>query len=187
MAQTLDGERSPSTILLKGDFSPKLRIYFMAYWTALIACTIVGIVILPIWLVLGPILMRKYHATLRCELTERDVVVGKGLIFRREVTIPLDKIQDISIHEGPLLTAFGLLRLRLETAGQSNAATGRSDADLIGLVNARAVRDRILAQRDVLSSLGQKAPAAVDPERQLLTEIRDSLLRLEERLAATAR
>jgi membrane protein YdbS with pleckstrin-like domain len=185
MAKAPHGERLPSTILLKGEFSPKLRTYFMAYWTALIACTIVGIVMLPVWLVLGPILMRKYHATLRCELTEREVVVGKGLIFRREVTIPLDKIQDISIHEGPLLTAFGLLRLRLETAGQSNAGTGRSDADLIGLTKARVVRDRILAQRDVLSALNHSA-SAKDPSQQLLTEIRDSLLRLEDRLAAAA-
>lgn len=170
--------RTEPFILLKGAFSPKLRIYMFAYATLVVVASIVGILLLPFWLVLGPIWIRRYHGALRCDLTERSVIVAKGLIFRRELTIPLDKIQDISIREGPLLSAFGLLQLRIETAGQSNSATGKSDADLVGLIDARQVRDRILAQRDALTSF-EKQPVAVDSSHQLLTEIRDSLLRLE--------
>ncbi|WP_033922149.1 PH domain-containing protein [Sphingomonas sp. 37zxx] len=171
--------RTEPRILLHGAFSPKLRIYMLAYWTMAVVLTIVGIPLLPFWLVIGPIWIRRYHAALRCDLTERNVIVGKGLVFRRELTIPLDKIQDISIREGPLLSAFGLLQLRIETAGQSNAATGQSDADLVGLIDARQVRDQILAQRDALTSF-EKQPGAIDSSHELLTEIRDSLLRLED-------
>lgn len=175
--------RSEPIILLRGVFSPKLRIYMLAYWTLIVVASIVGILLLPFWLVIGPMWIRRYHAALRCDLTERSVIVGKGLVFRRELTIPLDKIQDISIREGPLLSAFGLLQLRIETAGQSNAATGKSDADLIGLIDARQVRDRILVQRDALTA-GEKEPVATDASRQLLTEIRDSLLRIEGAMGA---
>lgn len=170
--------RAQPTILLQGGFSPKLRIYMFAYWTAIVVLSIVGIILLPLWLVLGPIWIRRYHAALRCDLTERSVIVGKGLVFRRELTIPLDKIQDISIREGPLLSAFGLLQLRIETAGQSNSSTGQSDADLVGLIDARDVRDRILEQRDMLTST-EKEPSVSESGQQVLIDIRDSLLRLE--------
>jgi membrane protein YdbS with pleckstrin-like domain len=170
--------RGAQALVAKGEFSPKLRIYMLAYWTLTLVCSVIGIVLLPIWLVIGPIWIRQYHATLRCDLTERNVVIGKGLLFRKELTIPLDKIQDISIREGPLLTAFGLLQLRIETAGQSNTGTGKSDADLMGLIDARALRDRILAARDGLTA-SVPLPADASPDRQLAIEIRDTLLRIE--------
>jgi membrane protein YdbS with pleckstrin-like domain len=170
--------RGAQSVVAKGEFSPKLRIYMLAYWTLTLVCSVIGIVLLPIWLIVGPIWIRRYHASLRCDLTERNVVIGKGLLFRKELTIPLDKIQDISIREGPLLTAFGLLQLRIETAGQSSTGTGKSDADLMGLIDARALRDRILAARDGLTA-PVPLPADASPDRQLAIEIRDTLLRIE--------
>ena len=170
-------------VLLKGEFSPKLRIYMLAYWGMFFVASVVGIAVLPLWLIFGPLWVRRYHASLRCDLTERSVVIGRGVFFRREMTIPLDKIQDISIREGPLLSAFGILQLRIETAGQSQSSTGKSDADLIGLTNARAVRDRILEQRDALGTPAA-APQPADSQAAILAEIRDTLLRLETRLSA---
>lgn len=174
---------SRQPVLLKGDFSPKLRIYMLVYWGMFFVASLVGIAVLPLWLIFGPLWVRRYHASLRCDLTERSVVIGRGVFFRREMTIPLDKIQDISIREGPLLSAFGILQLRIETAGQSQSSTGKSDADLIGLTNARAVRDRILEQRDALGTPAAASQPA-DAQAALLAEIRDSLLRLEARLSA---
>lgn len=174
-------QRTAPTLLLRGTSSQKLRIYLFCYCTAVIAATVVGIVVLPVWLVIGPYWVKRYHAALRCEVTDRNVVIGKGLLFRRELTIPLDKIQDISIREGPLLSAFGLLQLRIETAGQSSSPGGKSDANLVGLIDARTLRDRILDQRDALAT---PEPAPVDSDRQLLIDIRDALLRIEGQLAA---
>ena len=180
MDETTAGEPS---VLMRGEFSPKLRLYMLAYWGLPFVASVVGLPLLPLWLAFGPLWTRRYFASLRCDLTERSVVIARGVLFRREMTIPLDKIQDISIREGPLLAAFGILQLRIETAGQSNAATGKSDADLIGLVNARAVRDRILRQRDALDARNA-GPPPIDAQTALLTEIRDVLLRLESRLDA---
>ena len=166
--------QAPPDLVLSGSFSPQLRIYLLVLWTIVVVCTVAGIVLLPVWAVVGPIWVRRYHAALRCDLTERSVIIARGLIFRRELTIPLDKIQDISIREGPLLSAFGLLQLRIETAGQSSSPTGTSDADLTGLVDARAVRDRILAQRDLLYVLTVDQIGQTDAAEEfmdLLTEV----------------
>ena len=152
----------------------------------ILIATVAGILLLPFWVFVGGWWASRYHASLSCRLTERSVVIGKGVFFRQELTIPLDKIQDVSIHEGPLLSALGLLRLRLETAGQRSAATGQSEADLVGVMDGRAMRDRILEQRDRLAERGFAAPVAAAPaeggDGAVLGEIRDALLRIEARL-----
>lgn len=175
--------RNEPAVVLDADFSPKLKSYYMLTHTLGLICTIAGILLLPIWVFLGPWWISRYCASLSCVLTERTVVVRKGILFRSEVTIPLNRIQDISLRDGPILRSLGLMRLRIETAGQSTSATGASEADLVGLVDARGARNRILAQRDLL--VEQEDPAGTSPRhhRDVLEEIRDTLQRIE-RMAA---
>ena len=76
-----------------------------------------------------------------------------------------------------------MLGLRIETAGQRNATTGKSEADLIGVENARQVRDLILERRDTLAA--QERPQPIpnnDSALTLLLDIRDSLHRIESKL-----
>lgn len=175
--------------IVEARFSPKLKAYFWINGALILIATVAGIVLLPVWLFVGSWWASRYHASLSCRLTERSVVIGKGVFFRQELTIPLDKIQDVSIHEGPLLSALGLLSLRLETAGQRSAATGKSEADLTGVMDARQMRDQILAQRDRLAERGfagagvTTAPVEAGAgDGAVLGEIRDALLRIEARL-----
>ena len=172
-------EASPE---VEARFSPKLKIYFFAYGALLLCATVAGVLLVPFWLLFGGWWVSRYHAALKCRLTERSVVIGKGVFFRQELTIPLDKIQDISVREGPLLSALGLLSLRIETAGQRSAATGKAEADLVGLVDAKRFRDQILERRDQEASLFSPKTRHIDPQQGLLIEIRDSLLRIESRL-----
>ena len=162
-------------------FSPKLRVYFFLSSTLTLIVTVVGILVLPIWLFAGAWWADRYYRSLKLTITDRSVVIGKGVFFKQELTIPMDKIQDISIREGPLLSKFGLLGLRIETAGQRNAATGKSEADLLGVIDARQVRDLILARRDALAN-SDKPSATGDSTLSLLGEIRDSLKRIEAKL-----
>lgn len=177
--------------IVEARFSPKLKVYFWVSGALILIATVAGIVLLPVWVFAGAWWAGRYHASLSCRLTERSVVIGKGVFFKQELTIPLDKIQDVSIHEGPLLSALGLLSLRIETAGQRSAATGKSEADLTGVMDARRVRDQILEQRDRLAERGfagaapVAAAAAVEAgagEGAVLAQIRDALLRIEARL-----
>ena len=166
---------------LHAAFSPKLKTYYFWSGALTLAVTIIGIVVLPLWVVVGSWWARRYYESLKMEVTDRAVIIGKGVFFKQELTIPLDKIQDISVREGPLLNALGLLGLRLETAGQRNMTTGKSEGDLIGLLEARKVRDVIIERRDRLAS-SERPVAQASDATSLLIEIRDSLHRIEAKL-----
>lgn len=170
-----------ATTNTQAHFSPKLKFYYFMTTALMLVVTVVGILVLPLWAIFGTWWARRYYESLKLQITDRNIVIAKGVFFKQELTIPLDKIQDISIREGPLLNHLGLLGLRIETAGQRNAATGQSEADLIGVIDARQVRDEILARRDALA-LSEKSPSGSDSTLSLLSEIRDSLQRIEAKL-----
>ena len=184
MADTRGGiclSTTPATVI-EGHFSPKLKTYYFLQGALPLVITVVGILLLPLWAIFGSWWAGRYYASLKMELTDRNVVIRKGVWFRQELTIPLDKIQDISVREGPLLSALGLLGLRIETAGQRSNASGQSEADLIGLMNAREMRDRILAMRDAQTHAPATATTHTATSQDLLVEIRDALLRIETKL-----
>lgn len=173
---------TPAITTEPSAFSPKLKVYLYLGSALYLAITVIGLILVPFWLIFGAIWAERYYKSLKLELTERTVVIKKGVWFRKELTIPFDKIQDISIHEGPLLKAFGIMSLRIETAGQRNATTGQSDADLTGLIDARGMRDRILALRDAQLNNVPQSAAHSSSSQELLTEIRDALIRIENKL-----
>jgi putative membrane protein len=164
-------------LLLAAQFDSKLRSYWFLQVLLICVVTLVGIVVVPFWVLgWGQWYVRRAFDALRLELHERTLVVKRGILFKVEKTIPLDKIQDLTVKEGPLLRFLGLSSLKVETAGQGTP--GASEADLVGIVDPREFRDRVLAQRDatagsrpVASTLGREPDDTV----KLLTEIRDLL------------
>lgn len=170
-----------SNNITEASFSPKLKIYFFCSVALSLIITVVGIILLPLWALVGTWWATRLYESLKLRITDRSVVIAKGIFFKQELTIPLDKIQDISIREGPLLSRFGLLGLRIETAGQRNASTGKSEADLIGVIDARQVRDMILARRDALAA-NDKPSMTNDSTLTVLADIRDALQRIEAKL-----
>lgn len=164
-------------LLTAARFEDKLRTYWYLQFVLICVVTVVGVVILPIWLLgWGQWYVRRSFEALRCELHERTLVVKRGIFFRVEKTIPLDKIQDLTVKEGPLLRKLGLRSLKIETAGQGTP--GASEADLIGIVNPLDFRDEVLRQRDSMSAVPIARPGTDEAKNGtigLLTEIRDLL------------
>jgi putative membrane protein len=56
-----------------------------------------------------------------------QVVIAHGLIKRTRRSIPAERIQDVSIKQGPLSRVFGLAEVRIETGG-GEADEGRLDS-----------------------------------------------------------
>ncbi len=168
--------------LLKAEFNPKIKSYLLWYTVIMMIVCLVTIPLIPFALIIAPMLISKYYDRLYCELTTRSLKFGKGFIVRTEKTIPLDKIQDLTFKEGPLLRALGLSTLRIETAG--NSAQGVADLTLIGIVDAESFRNRVLDQRDMVTDNQSKAVSDTGPEPVItvLKDIRDSLQRIETRL-----
>jgi len=165
--------------LLKAEFNPRIKAYLLWYGVFICVIMIFGIPLIPFWLIIGTFYVKKYFDRLDCELTTRSLKFNKGYIFRTEKTIPLDKIQDLTFKEGPLLKMFGLSILRIETAGSSGA--GSPDLTLIGIINASDFRDKVFDQRDVVTENRSSTSETGSNEDvlEVLKDIRSSLNRIE--------
>ena len=170
---------SRATILHEATFNPKIKNYILWYGVLICLISVFMIPLIPIWLLIASIYLKRYFERLECELTTRSLRFKKGNIFHTERTIPLDKIQDLTFKEGPLLKHFGLSILRIETAGSS--AQGGPDLSLIGVVDAFNFRSLVLDQRDKVTDNQSSGSSSQENEStaEILKEIRDSLKRIE--------
>ncbi|QDU65172.1 PH domain-containing protein [Engelhardtia mirabilis] len=178
-------------ILARAEFDPRLPRYFMLQALAGMLFSFVMIPLIPFWLILGRGIHQQQYKNLVCELTPRTLKVRRGVLFKVQKSIPLDKITDLALNEGPILRYLGLCSLTIETAGGGQgAATGQ--AVLPGVANAEEFRDRVLEQRDRVtlrddsSERAAAVPAVPMRESGTLDEIRDILVRIDQRLADRA-
>lgn len=175
--------RNPQ-ILVEATFSPKVKTYLLISSLLTLIATVMGIVLIPLWIIAAPFLVKKYFEHLECELTARTLRFKKGYIFHTERTIPLDKIQDLTFKEGPVLRWLELSILQIETAGQSQQ--GSSDLKLIGIVDAAEFRNRVLEQRDKVTETvqpGVNQPTEEESTIEILKDIRHSLQSIEEKMS----
>jgi putative membrane protein len=175
-------------ILWDAEFNPKVRTYWLLAGALTLTLTVVGILLLLPWFVIGNWITGRYLRRMKCVLTETKLEVRKGVLTRVEKTIPLDKITDLIIKQGPIMRQLGLEALAVETAGQSSPG---ALVHLAGVVDARRFRDAVLKQRDeviaAMSTEGRQATTAApvsDPPVDVFSDIRDTLHRIERQLAA---
>ncbi len=162
--------------IVRARFDRKVQLYIWLQIAGMLTATVFGVLLLPLWALFGWYWAPRYFASIEARLGPRSLEYGHGVWFRSELSIPLDKIQDVSLHHGPVLDALGLATLKIDTAGGGQAGSG---AVLHGVVEAAALRAAILARRDAITTT-VPTPAA---DVELLREIRDALLRIEAKLA----
>ncbi len=171
-------------VIWDAKFNDAVTTYWLLNGVILCVVTVIGIVVLPFWLIIGKWITRKYLASHKCTLTERSLKVNKGILTQVEKTVPLDRITDLGIVQGPIMRYFKIEALSVETAGQSSMG---SLVQLAGIKEGRKFRDAVLEQRDKVvlangadSSTAPAAAVGGDSETiRLLTDIRDSLARME--------
>lgn len=182
---------SQAEVVRVAQFDPKVQTYWFvqgAMTHLVLVSAVIGVVTLPLWLFgLGQWLSARRFAYTSAVLTQRAVHLKTGYWLRVEKTVPLEQIQDLATHSGPLLRSFGLSSVQLETAGGS-PANGASDLLLHGLIDADGFRDAVLSARDALLD-GRRgalppppAAAPTDDTLAVLRDIRDSLARIEQQL-----
>src|SRR5690625_1369903 len=144
--QQMEEHRDSSNVLLDVEFEPRLRTYTMVIVSLVLMITVVGIVLLPVWLIFGRRYVDRSYDNLFCQLTTRVRLFKNGVWFHTEKASPLDKIQDLTYNEGPVLWQFGLSDLHVDTAGQTLRRP--SEIPLTGIVDARKLREAVLNQRN---------------------------------------
>lgn len=188
MSGSGDAQRAASVTgetILEARFDPGIAGHGTLVISLFLLVSVFGALLIPLWLLMSRWYYPEYMQRLSCRLTTQAVEIRKGVFFRKESTIPLNRITDVRLHDGPIMRHYGLRGLRVETAGQAGQNAG-SEGDLIGIIDAAEMRDAILRQRQkVLSGEpGAAAVSAATGDAQLLAEIRNILARIEGRLPA---
>ncbi|MDP7640264.1 MAG: PH domain-containing protein [Candidatus Hydrogenedentes bacterium] len=176
------------TVIRKAEFNPDVCIYWLISGIVILTVIVVGIPFLIFWIPLGLLLTRRSLSHMECVLTNKALKVKKGMLVKIEKTIPLEKITDMGMAQGPIMRQFDLHTLTIETAGQSGQG---ALAALTGIVDAKEFREAVLNQRDAASVLPpsaapEAAAQGILASSSLLAEIRDSLLRIEEEVGKLA-
>ena len=174
--------RQAPRVLRTAEISPQAIRYSMLSFSIAMISSIVGILALPIALPIAWWYYRKFYSTLEVVLTSRELQVSRGVLIRQEKSVPLEKVTDLALVQGPIMRRMGIKGLQVETAGQSSAPGG-SLVKLIGIVDTEGFRDDALDQRDKVTEGAGSSPEPESPESavELLTEIRDTLKRMDAR------
>ncbi|WOI37533.1 PH domain-containing protein [Alteromonas sp. CI.11.F.A3] len=135
----------PENIVLEATFNPSVKTYWLVSLLLFSTLIVIGIPLLVISIPLFYLVSSKMIAAMSAIITERKLVVKRGIFNKEEKTIPLEKITDVAMTQGPLMRVFDLYRLSFETAGQS--AQGAL-VSLIGIEDAINFRETILSQKD---------------------------------------
>jgi len=87
-------------------------------------------------------LCRCQANSLRYRLDGSVLRVDGGVFFLFRKSIPVERITDVALVQGPLLRILGIWAMRIQTAGSPQV-----EATLYGVRNPEKVRDLILASR----------------------------------------
>lgn len=113
--------------------------------------TLVGIVAMAFFTWLG-----WWHLSYR--LTGDEFVIESGVLHRSRRSIPLERVQDVSIEQKPLARLFRLALVRIETGGGD-----KDEATLDSVTLGEAHRLRV-ALRRTPSAVSAEAPVSEVPE-----------------------
>ena len=108
-----------------------------------------SVAVLVYVLLIGPWLPRGQASAMRFALEGTTLRVDGGIVFLSRKAIPLDRVTDIVLVQGPLMRHFGLWSLRVQTAG---AGSHVPEGVLIGVEEPERVRDLLLETRDEAAS-----------------------------------
>jgi membrane protein YdbS with pleckstrin-like domain len=73
-------------------------------------------------------------------ISKEEIKIRSGVVFQKEVHVPMDRVQHVDVERGPIERQFGLARLILFTAG-----TKAAQQEIPGLDHeqAKALRDTV--------------------------------------------
>ena len=175
--------------IAEAQFDRKVVSWIRVMVSGILIITVVGIPLIPFWLVLSFWYGSEYMARVSAKLTANAVEITTGVFLRKESTIPLNRITDVRLHDDPVMRHYGIRGLKLETAGGSGQNSS-SEGNLVGVIDAERFRNAVLAQRQLVidAESGRAVPVEAAPtpaaisSDAVLVEIRDILARIETRL-----
>lgn len=107
------------------------------------------ILIIVLWIIFAYIGAKLSYNAYKYELTEDAFRKESGVIWKRYVSIPYERIQNVDIHRGVLARILGLSDLMIQTAGFSGGGRhgiGGAEGRLPGVSREKAeqLRDELI-------------------------------------------
>lgn len=102
--------------------------------------TVIFVVLLLAWVVAVIGTMLKY-ADYTVKKVEDDLIISRGLLEKRQLTVPLNRVQGIMINENIMRQPFGLCSVSLESAGGSLEKDATAKTLLLPLIRKKAAAD----------------------------------------------
>ena len=177
-------------VMRTAPIKPAAIRYQMWGTAILLVCFVVTIPLIPVILPIAFYFTKRYYERLEVVLTRRDLKVRRGIWNIEEKSVPLEKITDLALNQGPLMRLFDIKGMKVETAGQSSSG---ALITITGIEDVDDFRDAVLDQRDRISDWQESEPHPGGEDARptiesgdtltVLTEIRDSLQRIERGLA----
>jgi len=122
----------------------------------------------------------QYYASISYALTDNEIVVQKGVWWKKKSYVPYNRITNINILQGPISRRFQLGTVLIQTAGFSGAAGSAgarpAEAVIFGVKNFEEIKDKLMnfvrEIRPVAVEARAEALAPQDINRQILAELK---------------
>jgi membrane protein YdbS with pleckstrin-like domain len=123
--------------------------------------------------------IQKYYSSITYILTNDEIIVEKGVWWKRKSFVPYNRITNISVVQGPIARHFGLGTVRVQTAGFSSGGSAGvrvAEAVILGVKNFEEIRNVIMGfvkrARPVAVEAEAEAPVSRGVDQQILSELR---------------
>jgi len=156
----------PSTLVQRIIISlPGLILFSLPFWRGserVSFFVVVLVAIVAVYALVGVPLIVAYYLRFRYWITPKELVVRSGVFTRQHRNIPIDRIQNVEIHQPVIPRLFGTARVVVATAGSKAA---EATLEFVSLREARDIRT-------VVRTYQRQSAAAVAAEpRETLLEI----------------
>ena len=134
--------------------------------------------------------INRYYASISYTLTDNEIVVHKGVWWKKKGYVPYNRITNINIIQGPISRHFQLGTVLIQTAGFSGSAGSAgsfrpAEAAVFGVKNFEEIKDKVMdfvrEIRPVAVEARAEAIAPQDINRQILAELKKISKALEKK------
>ncbi len=119
------------------------------------------------------------------QVQKDGIEIKRGILWKKDITIPYDRVQNVDIDRGPIEQLIGIYNLNVFTAGTASETQAIFGAEgyLPGVKNAEKVRDTILervqeSEEDGLG-IGKKE---IETDAEILKEILEELKSISKKM-----
>jgi len=125
--------------------------------------------------------INQYYASISYALTDHEIVVHRGVWWKKKSFVPYNRITNINLVQGPVSRHFQLGTVLIQTAGFSGGTSSAgglrpAEAIILGVKNFEEIKDKIMNSvrraRPVAVEAQAEAVATEDVNRQILAELK---------------